>query len=57
MLNSVEHEHKIQISHKSISSVVFILLLNVKMSTVIGILKFMGRINFMLSPVEYEKDG
>ena len=33
----------------------FILLINVKMPTVIGILTFMSRINFMLSCIEHEK--
>ena len=39
----------------SLSDVVFIMLINVKMPTVVGILTFMSRINFMLSLVEYEK--
>ena len=39
----------------SISDVVFILLINVKMSTIVGIFTFMSKINFMLSCVEYEK--
>ena len=33
----------------------FILLINVKMPTIVGILTFMSRINFMLSWVENEK--
>ena len=33
----------------------FILLINVKMPTVVGILTFMSRINFMLSSVENKK--
>ena len=35
--------------------VVFIVLINVKMSTIVGILTFMGRINFALSRVEHGK--
>ena len=31
------------------------MLINVKMPTIVGILTFMSRINFMLSLVEYEK--
>ena len=38
----------------SLSDVVFIMLINVKMPTIGGILTFM-RINFVLSCVEYEK--
>ena len=34
---------------------VFILLINVKMPTTIGILTFMSGINFMLSSAEHEK--
>ena len=33
----------------SLSDVVFIMLINVKMPTTVGILTFMSRINFMLS--------
>ena len=33
----------------SLSDVIFIMLINVKMSTIVGILTFMSRINFMLS--------
>ena len=33
---------------------VFILLINVKMPTIVGILTFMSRINFVLSRVEHE---
>ena len=32
-----------------------ILLINVKLPTIVGILTFMSRINFMLSSVDYEK--
>ena len=39
----------------SLSYVVFIMLINVKMPTIVGILIFMSRINFLLSPVEYGK--
>ena len=37
------------------SDVVFILLINVKMPTIVGILTFISRINFMHSSVELEK--
>ena len=36
----------------SLSDVVFIMLINVKMPTVVGILMFMSRINLVLSLVE-----
>ena len=39
----------------SISDVVFIMLINVKMSIIIGTLTFMSKINFVLSCVEHEK--
>ena len=39
----------------SFSDVVFLMLINVKMPTIVGILTFMSRINFVLSWVEYEK--
>ena len=39
----------------SLSDVVFIVLINVKMPTTVGILTFMNRINFVLSWVENEK--
>ena len=39
----------------SLSDVVFIMLINVKMPTIVGILTFMSRINFMLSLVEHGK--
>ena len=35
--------------------VVFILLINVKMPTVVGILTFMSRIKFIFSGIEHEK--
>ena len=60
MLNSTEHG--ISTAHKnlksrqikkcialSLSDVVFIMLINVKMPTIVGILKFMSRMNFVLS--------
>ena len=60
VLNSTEHE--ISTAHKklkyrqtkkcfalSLSGVVFIMLINVKMPTMVGILTFMSRINFVLS--------
>ena len=40
---------KIGISCFQVSYGVFILLINVKMPTIVGILTFMSRINFMLS--------
>ena len=39
----------------SLSDVVFIMLINVKMPTIVGILKFMSRINFVLSSVKHGK--
>ena len=36
------------------SDAVFILIVNVKMPTIVGILTFMSRINFMLSSVEHK---
>ena len=65
MLNSTDHEFQLLIKLKyrqikmflalSLSDVVFIMLINVKMPTIVGILTFMSRINFVLSWVEYEK--
>ena len=62
MLDSTEHE--ISIAHEGIMlkkkscfkllDAVFILLINVKMPTIVGILTFMGSINFLLSLVELE---
>ena len=58
MLNSTEYEistaHKTKIPTKkflalSLSDVVLIMLINVKMSTIVGILTFISRINFVLS--------
>ena len=37
------------------STVVFILLMNVKMPTIVGILTFISMINFMFSRAEFEK--
>ena len=64
MLNSTELE--ISTAHKKyqqikkflalcLSDVVFIMLINVKMPTIVGILIFMSMINLMLSLVEHEK--
>ena len=39
----------------SLADVVFIMLVNVKMPTIVGILTFMSRINFVLSWVEHGK--
>ena len=65
MLNSTEHEistaHQTKIlTHKevsclSLSDILFIILINVKMPTIDGILTFMSRINFVLTRVEHEK--
>ena len=61
MLNSVEHEildaHKLKISRNSAffllgsdkPRMLFFLLINVKVPTIVGILTFMSRKNFMLS--------
>ena len=59
MLNSTEHElstrHKTktpksrEILALSLSYLVFIMLINAKMTTIVGILTFMSRINFVLS--------
>ena len=38
-----------------LSDIVFIMLINVKMPTIVGILTFISIINFMLSWVEHEK--
>ena len=60
MLNSAEH--KISTAHKNLNTDkevtcfnlsllddVFIMLINVKMPTIVGILTFMSKINFVLS--------
>ena len=39
----------------SLSDVVFVMLINVKMPTIVGILTFMNMTNFVLSWVEHEK--
>ena len=39
----------------SLSDVVFIMLINAKMCTIVAILTFMSRINFVLSWVSMEK--
>ena len=59
MLNSTEHDFQLLIKTEistikkffpiSFSDVVFIMLINVKMPTIVGILTFMSRINFVLS--------
>ena len=66
MLNPTEHEpstaHK-KLKYRnlkkflalSLSDVVFIMLINVKMPTIVGILTFMSRINFVLSCVRHRK--
>ena len=38
----------------SLSDVIFIMLINVKMTTIVGILTFMSTINFELGSVEHE---
>ena len=50
-----KNENTIKILTLSLSDVVFITLINVKMQTIVGILTFMSRINFVLSRVEHEK--
>ena len=65
MLSSTEHEISTtqKLKHPtvkmflalSLSDVVFIMLINVKMPTLVGILTFISRINFLLSRVEHEK--
>ena len=59
MLNLTEHKnstaHKTniltnkEVFASSLSDVVFIMLINVKMPTIVGILTFMSRINFVFS--------
>ena len=59
MLNSTEHKFQLLINTKILinkevscfkfSDVVFIMSINVKMPTIVGILTFMSRINFLLS--------
>ena len=39
----------------SLSDAAFIMLLNVKMPTIVGILTFMSRINFVISRFEHEE--
>ena len=66
MLNSVEHEILNAHKYKNIKKfgfflgsdkpiMLFFLLINVKMPTIVGILTFMSMKNFMLSSVEHEK--
>ena len=67
MLNSTEH--KISTAHKklknpqmkkflalSLSGVAFILLINVKMPTIVGILTFMSRINSCSAELSMKED-
>ena len=64
MLNSTEHE--ISTANKNYPQIkkyfglnlldaVLIMLINVKMPTIVGILTFMSRINYVLSLAEHEK--
>ena len=39
----------------SLSDAVFIMLINVKMPTIVGILTFISKINFVLGWVDHEK--
>ena len=65
MLNSTKQEistaHKTEIPTNeaflalSLSDVIFIMLINVKMPTIVGILTFMSMINFMLGSFEHDK--
>ena len=67
MLNSTEHENStvLKIKTKMLQKiifffyfrryVVFIMLINVKMPTYVGILTFMSMINLILGRVEHEK--
>ena len=66
MLNSAENEicsaykkikyHQFKLfSYKAELSMKFFLLINIKMPTIVGILIFISRKNFMLNWVEYEK--
>ena len=66
MLNSVEHEISNAQKDKNIMKfsfflgsykprMLFFLLINVKMPTIVGILTFISRKSFMLSRVEHEK--
>ena len=66
MLNSVENEicsaykkikyHQFKLSSSTaVLSMKFFLLINIKMLTIVGILIFINRKNFMLNWVEYEK--
>ena len=63
MLNSAEHEilnaHKYENSNKHFAGsekarMLFFLLINVKMSAIVGILTILGRKNFLLNRVEHE---
>ena len=54
MLIKLKHRQIKKFLALSLSDIVFIMLINVKMPTIVGILTFMSRINFVLSRVEYE---
>ena len=66
MLNSTEHE--ISTAHKnynaekyrffllSLAEFAFIMLINIKMSSTVGILTLMSMLNFILSLIELEKE-
>ena len=49
LLIKLKYEQMMEFLAFSLSDVVFILLINVKMPTIVGVLAFMSRINFMLS--------
>ena len=46
----------LKLSDVEFTPLVFILQINVNMPTIVGMLTFMSRLNFMLSSVEHEKD-
>ena len=45
----IQTNEEVSCLNLSLSDVVFIMVINVKMPTIVGILTFMSRINFMLS--------
>ena len=49
LLIKLQHRQIKKFLALSLSDVVFIMVINVKMPTIVGILTFMSRINFMLS--------
>ena len=67
MLNSTEHGREFQLLQKTkmlknkaflaskLSNVFFVMLINVKMQTLVGILTFMSMIHFMHTSIEHEK--